>query len=72
VVPCEPQLGKRGLYKTGAKAISSRETRTIVDVLAYADGTNGIEDLSALIKMPVQEIAPVVDALIEKGLLRAV
>lgn len=72
VVPCEPQLGKRGLYKTEAKAITSRETKTIVDVLAYADGTNDIEDLSALIKVPVQEIAPVVDTLIEEGLLRAV
>jgi aminopeptidase-like protein len=72
VVPCEPQLGKHGLYKTEAKAISSRETRTIVDVLAYADGTNDIEELSALIRMPVQEVAPVVDTLIEKGLLRAV
>jgi len=67
----EPQLGKRGLYKTEGKTISSRETRTIVDTLMYADGTNDIRDLSEILKVTERDVHTAISVLLKEGLIRA-
>ncbi len=44
-MPCEPQLGKRGLYPTLSTKESGAHVRTMMNLLAYCDGS---EDLLAV------------------------
>jgi len=39
---CEPQLGKRGLYPTLSTRDSGRQVRSMMNVLAYADGEHDL------------------------------
>jgi len=67
---CEPQLGKRGLYPTLG---SQKGTTAFVDammwILNLADGTNDLISFSEKSKSSVQELIPVVNKLIENGLV---
>lgn len=58
LVPCEPQLGKRGLYPTVSTRDSGATVRGMMNVLAYADGTN---DMPALAEITGQRIADCID-----------
>jgi aminopeptidase-like protein len=68
---CEPQLGKRGLYPTIG---SQKEIRARVDammwILNLADGTNDLISISEKSKIPVKELIPEVNKLIECGLIK--
>ena len=68
---CEPQLGKRGLYPTIG---SQKEIRARVDammwILNLADGTNDLISISERSKIPLQELIPEVNKLIENGLIK--
>ena len=66
---CEPQLGKRGLYPTLSSKGSSLEVRTIMNLLAYADGERDLIGVADLIQAPVWECRPIVDTLVQHGLL---
>ncbi len=65
----EPQLGRRGLYPTLSTTESSDQVSAMMDLLAYADGTNDLVDISDIIGVPVQRLYPLVDALRAAGLL---
>lgn len=67
----EPQLGKRGLYPTigTASAARTRQIRAMMDMLAYADGSRDLIDISNLIHIPLWELYPVVKLLNENALL---
>ena len=65
----EPQLGKRGLYPNLSTKDSSAAAATIRDLLAYADGTNDLLDISGIVGKPVTELEPVALRLLEAGLL---
>lgn len=52
----EPQLGKRGLYATLSQVGSSNPSAILVDILAYADGTRDVFDLSTLLNLPTATI----------------
>lgn len=69
---CEPQLGKRGLVPTMSSKETYQETLAMKDVLAYADGTNDVEELAKIIGQPVEVVLKVVDQLLNAGLLDAV
>ncbi len=63
-VLCEPQLGKRGLYPMlSQKGEAYDEAEVMLNVTAYADGTNDLIDISNLIGVPVQRLIPVVQKL---------
>jgi aminopeptidase-like protein len=68
----EPQLGRRGLYPTLSTRTSYNSVRTIMDVLAYADGSNDLLDVSERIGAPVLSLLPVIDTLVDSGLLSGV
>jgi aminopeptidase-like protein len=40
VFPCEPQLGRRGLYPTVSIENSTSEIRTMMNLIVYADGAH--------------------------------
>lgn len=69
---CEPQLSKRSLYPdVNARSGKTRAVKTMMDLLAYADGTNDLIDISNTIGVPVWEFLPVAASLEEEGLLRS-
>jgi aminopeptidase-like protein len=65
----EPQLGKRGLYPSLSTKTSGGSVETMMDFIAYADGTNDLIDISNIIGKPVWEILPIVGRLAQAGLL---
>ena len=69
---CEPQLGKRGLYPTESRKGIYKEVKKLTNLIAYADGTEDLIDISNRIGVPVEELIPNVDKLCEAGLFEAV
>ena len=70
VVPCEPQMGKRGLYpsigtRTHEAGVggTSYPARKIMDVLAYADGTNDLIALAEHSNIPVWDLVEIIEIL---------
>jgi aminopeptidase-like protein len=66
----EPQLGKRGLYPTLATLESHRQVIDMLNVLAYADGTNDLVDISNIIQTPVRNLYPLFEKLLASDLLQ--
>ncbi len=66
----EPQLGKRGLYPNLSTKDMSVET--IINLVAYANGSNDLIDISNFIEVPVKSILPIAKKLFEAGLLEVV
>lgn len=66
---CEPHLGKRGLYPATSRKGSVEEVRTVMDFLAYADGSRDLIDISDTIGVPVNNILTVVEELMNKKLV---
>jgi len=68
--PCEPQLGKRGLYPTLGTRGAGYDVRAMTNVLAYADGTRDLVDLAAHIGVSGEQAMAIASQLLDKGLLR--
>ena len=66
---CEPQLGKRGLYPTISKKGSYDGILAMRDFLAYADGETDLIEISNKIKVPVEELIPIIDKMTAQGLV---
>ncbi len=67
--PCEPQLGKRGLYPTLSTRGAGYSVRAMTNVLAYADGTRDLVDLAEKIGITADEAIEISDKLVAAGLL---
>jgi aminopeptidase-like protein len=65
----EPQLGRRGLYPTLATTDTHMAVADVLDLLAYADGSNDLVAISDLTGVPVTRLYPLVDTLVERELL---
>lgn len=66
---CEPQLGKRGLQATISQKGTYGGVLTLRDLIAYSDGESDLIDISETIHVPVEVLYPMVDQLLEQGLL---
>jgi aminopeptidase-like protein len=68
---CEPQLGKRGLYPTlGSQKKTEDFVLAMMWILNLADGTNDLISISERSKIPVRQLIPVINKLIENGILK--
>ena len=67
-IPCEPQLGKRGLYPTVSKKGVYDNVKAMTDFIAYADGKNDLIGISDIIHVPVRELVPIAKKLTDNGL----
>lgn len=67
--PCEPQLGKRGLYPTISQKGTYDAVRSMQHFIAYADGRNDLIGMSDILQIPVDELIPIKDQLLEHHLL---
>ncbi|MGB7132654.1 MAG: DUF4910 domain-containing protein [Candidatus Sulfotelmatobacter sp.] len=68
-VLCEPQLGKRGLYPTLSAKNSATEARTMLDLIAYSDGSLTLLQIAERIGKPMWELLPILDLLAGQKLL---
>ncbi len=68
-VLCEPQLGKRDLYPTLGTKFSSKSVGTMMDLIAYSDGTRSLLDIADVIGIPIWELVPIYQKLSKHGLL---
>jgi len=67
---CEPQLGKRGLYPTlGSQKGIEDSVLAMMWILNLTDGTNDLIQISEKSKIPISQLIPVIDRLIENGIL---
>ena len=67
--PCEPQLGKRGLYPTISMKGQYDSITVMTRFLAYADGQNDLINISEITESPIDQIIPHIDKLVETGLV---
>ena len=69
---CEPQLGKRGLIPTVSSKDTSLEKRAqdTKNIVGYADGKIDLLELSDMIKVPVNEMIPLIKKLLDVKLLQ--
>ena len=68
-IMCEPQMGKRGLYPTLSTKNENKLTRSYMDFLQYADGTNSLEKISNLIKLDLKSVKKIISILNKNKLL---
>jgi aminopeptidase-like protein len=72
-VPCEPQLGKRGLYPNlSAKGSTDIHVKIMMNLLAYADGKRDLLAVADTIGVAFDDLLPHVERLAEAGLLTKV
>ncbi len=68
-IMCEPQMGKRGLYPTLSTKNENKLTRSYMDFLQYADGTNSLEKISNLIKLDLKSVKKINSILFKNNLI---
>jgi aminopeptidase-like protein len=67
-VLCEPQLGKRGLYPTISQKGQYDSIMAMRDLIAYADGSMDLLEISEKINVPVSQLIELAAKLEEAGL----
>ncbi len=67
--PCEPQLGKRNLYPNISKKGMYDDVKVMMDLLAYADGTHDLIEISDIIKQPIDKMLIIIKSLLNEGVL---
>ena len=60
VLPCEPQLGKRGLYPAVSQKGTYDSVAAMLDFLAYANGKRDVLTISENIGVPVSGLIPII------------
>jgi aminopeptidase-like protein len=66
---CEPQLGKRNLYRTTGGQSIGNETHARLWVLNLSDGQNSLLDIAERAGIPFAAVRDAADVLTESGLL---
>jgi len=66
---CEPQLGSRGLYPNLSTKNSGKSVKSMMDFIAYCDGTSDLIEISDKIHVPSSELYPIIKKLEEINLL---
>ncbi|MEZ4695538.1 MAG: DUF4910 domain-containing protein [Rhodothermales bacterium] len=70
---CEPQLGRRGLYRMmGGYADAQEDQMAMLWILNLADGSNSLLDIAERSGMGFDRLGKVADTLTEQGLLTSV
>ena len=70
---CEPQLGKRGLYRTiGSQKSIGVDELALFWVLNFSDGTNSLLDISIRSSFSFGEVKNAADALLAENLIRVI
>jgi len=71
VMPCEPALGKRGLYPEISQKSNWEETFKIrANVIAYSNGKNNIFDIANITSTKLNKVTKEVNLLNKNGILK--
>jgi len=70
--PCEPQLGKRGLYPTLGGGKVSASVDVLLNVLSYCDGETDLLTLAEICGLSIFDVADAAKTLEEHGLISEV
>jgi aminopeptidase-like protein len=66
---CEPRLGIRNLYPDLSSSDRADDARTILNLLAYADGKHDLVDLCEVARVPFRKAIELLGALHREGLV---
>ena len=66
---CEPQMGKRGLYSSLSSKNKNDSTKSYMDFLQYADGTNSLKKISKLIELDLRQVKKIYSILLKNKLI---
>ena len=70
---CEPQLGKRGLYRAiGGESDGAKREMAMLWVLNLSDGHHSLLDVAERSRMPFDVVHDAAEALLDHGLLKEV
>ncbi|MGE0880199.1 MAG: DUF4910 domain-containing protein [Acidimicrobiia bacterium] len=70
VMPCEPQLGKRGLYPTTSiRANETEQLLNLLNVVAYCDGSGDVVDLCRNTGARSDQVIDIISTLAEAGVV---
>jgi aminopeptidase-like protein len=69
-VLCEPQLGRRGMYPDVSTKSSKSTVGTMMNLLAYCDGSLDLVSIAELIKKPIWDLYELVGDLENKEIIR--
>ena len=63
---CEPFLTKHKLKKTiGGERTMSMKTKTTINLIAYCDGKNSLEDISKIINTNIKQLNQIIKKLVK-------
>lgn len=68
-IPCEPQLGKRGLYPTLSSKGSSGDVKMMMNLISFCDGTKSLLEIADILGKPFWELLELTNQLTEHDLL---
>lgn len=69
VQPCEPQLGKRGLYPTISDKSTGAVVKEMMDFLAYCDGSHDLLSIGELTGVCALRYLPLAERLCQAGVI---
>ncbi|MFH2058478.1 MAG: DUF4910 domain-containing protein [Pseudomonadota bacterium] len=70
-VICEPQLGRRGLYRDiSTKKMLNQDIIVLKNFLSYCDGFHETEWIADKINIPIQELKNIISILLKEKLIR--
>jgi len=68
---CEPQLGRRGLYRQMGGTSGTGSEEAMLWVLNFSDGENSLLDIAGRSRIPFEKLADTADVLVANDLLRS-
>lgn len=71
-VLCEPQMGKRGLYRTTREPSVKSAVTMRMNILAYCDGDHSLLDIAEMLNVPIGKLGPFVEELLHHKLIAPV
>jgi aminopeptidase-like protein len=72
VMPCEPQLGKRGLYPNTSTKLSYLEIRDQMNVISYLDGRHDLISIANICGVSYGYVCTLINKLLNAGLVSSV
>ena len=72
MLPCEPQLGKRGLYPNTSTKSSGIEVRDQMNVISYLDGEHDLLGIANICGVSYTYVLTLIKKLLDAGLVRLV
>ena len=67
--PCEPQLSSRGLYPKISNTFTHKKIETMMNIIAYLDGSKDIVEVANTINADALECISIVKELLNAGVI---